>query len=136
MHSPVAPMKLVSLCLAGALATAPAIAQTPSLAMLDGLERGQWVLRDRDNPATTRSYCVTDFRQLLQLQHQGRQCTRTVLENSASAVTVHYSCPGAGHGRTTIRRETNRLLQIDTQGIASGAPFSLAFEARRAGTCG
>jgi hypothetical protein len=136
MLSPVPHLKFLSLGVACAIATVPAIAQTPSLAMLDGLERGQWVLRDRDNPATTRSYCVTDFRQLLQLQHQGRQCTRTVLENSASAVTVHYSCPGAGHGRTTIRRETNRLVQIDTQGIASGAPFSLAYEARRTGTCG
>ncbi len=119
-----------------AAATVPAVAQAPQLAMLDGLERGQWVLRDRDDPATTRSYCVTDFRALLQLQHARNQCTRTVLENSASAVTVHYSCPGAGHGRTTIRRETNRLVQIDTQGIAGGAPFSLAYEARKTGVCG
>ena len=113
----------------------PAVAQAPQLAMLDGLEPGQWLLRDRDDPATARSYCVTDFRQLLQLQHARNQCTRTVLENTASAVTVHYSCPGAGHGRTTIRRETNRLVQIDTQGIAGGAPFSLAYEGRKTGVC-
>lgn len=104
--------------------------------MLDGLERGQWLLRDRDNASSTRSYCVTDWRQLLQLQHARGQCTRTVLENTATAVTVHYTCPGAGHGRTTIRRETNRLVQIDTQGIADGAPFSMAYEGRRTGTCG
>ena len=104
--------------------------------MLDGLERGQWLLRDRDNAASTRNYCVTDWRQLLQLQHARSQCTRTVLENTATAVTVHYTCPGAGHGRTTIRRETNRLVQIDTQGIADGAPFSMAYEGRKTGTCG
>jgi hypothetical protein len=50
-------------------------------------------------------------------------------------VTVHYTCPGSGHGRTTIRKETNRLVQIDTQGIASGSPFSRTFEARRGGSC-
>lgn len=115
--------------------TMPAVGQTPSLAMLDGLEQGQWLLRDRDDAAATRNYCVTDWRQLLQLQHQRNQCTRTVLENNATTVTVHYSCPGAGHGRTTIRRETNRLIQIETQGIANGAPFSLAYEARRTGSC-
>jgi len=127
---------LVSVAAALVAIAVPAVAQAPELAMLDGLERGQWVLRDRDDPASTRSYCVTDWRQLLQLQHQRNQCTRTVLENSATAVTVHYTCPGAGHGRTSIRRETNRLVQIDTQGIAGGAPFSMAYEARKTGTCG
>ena len=42
---------------------------------------------------------------------------------------MHYTCPGAGHGRTSIRSETNRLVQIDTQGIADGKPFSQAIEA-------
>ncbi len=134
MPSPV--FRTLTLAAALVAATVPAVAQAPQLAMLDELESGQWLLRDRDNPATTRSYCVTDWRQLLQLQHQRNQCTRTVLENSASAVTVHYTCPGAGHGRTSIRRETDRLVQIDTQGIAGGAPFSMAYEGRKSGTCG
>lgn len=116
-------------------AAMPAAGQTPTLAMLDGLERGQWLLRDRDDASSTRSYCVTDWRQLLQLQHQRSQCTRTVLENSATTVRVHYSCGSAGHGQTTIRRETNRLIQLETQGIAGGAPFSLAYEGRRTGAC-
>ena len=130
------PRHMLSVVIAAAALTVPAVAQTPALAMLDGLERGQWVLRDRDNPAGTHSYCVTDFRTLLQLQHPRAQCTRTVLENTATAVTVHYTCPGAGHGRTSIRRETARLIQIDTQGIAGGAPFSMAYEGRKTGTCG
>jgi hypothetical protein len=131
----IASPRFLSLFGAASLMAVPAIAQAPTLAMLDGLEDGQWVLRDRDDPASNRSYCVTDWRQLLQLQHLHATCSRTVLENTAQAVTVHYTCPGAGHGRTTIRRETNRLVQIDTQGIANGAPFSMAFEARRMGTC-
>lgn len=129
------PLTLSSFAAALLAAAAPSIAQAPDLAMLDGLEKGQWVLRDRDDPNVTRSYCVADWRQLLQLQHPRATCSRTVLENSASAVTVHYTCPGAGHGRTSVRRETNRLVQIDTQGIAAGSPFSMAYEARKTGPC-
>lgn len=136
MRFPALPKTLMSMAILVGTLGVPAVAQAPELAMLDGLERGQWMLRDRDDPSAGRSYCVTDFRQLLQLQHQRNQCTRTVLENTASAVTVHYTCPGAGHGRTSIRRETARLIQIDTQGIAGGAPFSMAFEGRKTGTCG
>lgn len=136
MRFPAFSRHMFSALIAAAALAVPAVAQAPELAMLDGLERGQWVLRDRDDPTASRSYCVTDWRQLLQLQHQRATCSRTVLENTASAVTVHYTCPGAGHGRTSIRRETNRLVQIDTQGIASGAPFSMAFEARKTGMCG
>ena len=136
MRFPAFPNHILPMLIAAAALAVPAAAQAPELAMLDGLERGQWVLRDRDNPTASRSYCVTDWRQLLQLQHQRATCSRTVLENTASAVTVHYTCPGAGHGRTSIRRETNRLVQIDTQGIAGGAPFSMAFEGRKTGTCG
>lgn len=117
------------------LAAVPAVAQAPTLAMLDALERGQWQLRDSDNPTASRGLCLSDGRQLLQLRHDRNQCSRYIIEDTPQAVTVHYTCPGAGHGRTTIRRETNRLVQVDTQGIANGAPFSMAYEARRTGTC-
>ena len=30
----------------------------------------------------------------------------------ATEVTVQYTCRGRGYGRTHIRRETNRLVQI------------------------
>jgi hypothetical protein len=48
---------------------------------------------------------------------------------------VQYTCRGRGYGRTHIRRETSRLVQIDTQGIADGRPFAFAAEARRVGDC-
>ncbi len=117
------------------LAAVPAVAQAPTLAMLDALEDGQWQLRDSDNPETSRSICMSDGRQLLQLRHERSQCSRYIIADTPQMVTVHYTCPGAGHGRTTIRRETNRLVQVDTQGIANGAPFSVAYEARRVGVC-
>lgn len=125
-----------SLLLGAAAATliVPAAAQAPGLAMLGELERGSWAVRDRAGGAP-RNICLGDARQLLQLRHPRSDCSRIVISDSAGEVTVHYTCPGAGHGRTTIRRETNRLVQIDTQGILNGAPFSDAYEARRIGPC-
>jgi hypothetical protein len=113
---------------------APVAAQAPGLTMLGELERGSWQVRDRADGAT-RAVCLGDPRQLLQLRHPRGDCSRYVITDTAAEVTVHYTCPGAGHGRTTIRRETNRLVQIDTQGIVGGAPFSDAYEARRMGPC-
>lgn len=103
--------------------------------MLAQLEQGQWQLVDRDGMAPARSICLGDARQLIQLRHERQQCTRFVVEDSPNSVTVSYTCAGTGHGRTTIRRETNRLVQIETQGVARGAPFSMAFEGRRTGVC-
>jgi hypothetical protein len=49
---------------------------------------------------------------------------------------VHYTCPGAGHGRTTVRVETPRLVQIESQGMARNEPFAIRLEGRRTGNCG
>ncbi len=125
-------------CLLGACALAGATtvpAQAPSLAMLDGLEKGSWQLRERGSAAVLQTVCVGDARRMIQIQHPRANCSRYIIEDTPKSVTVHYTCPGAGHGRTTIRSETNRLVQIDTQGIADGKPFSQAIEARRAGPC-
>ena len=117
------------------LLAVPVVAQAPSLAMLDGLERGNWEVRQRGSNALVKSVCVGDARAFLQLQHSRGGCSRYVSADGAEEITVNYTCPGAGHGRTTVRHETNRLVQIDTQGIAGGAPFSHAYEARRTGGC-
>lgn len=127
--------KILAGGLLAALASVPAPAEAPSLAMLDGLEKGNWELRQRGNSALVRSFCLGDARTFIQLQHPRAGCSRYVIADGAKEVTVHYTCPGAGHGRTTVRQETNRLVQIDTQGIAGGAPFSFAYEARRTGGC-
>ena len=62
-------------------------------------------------------------------------CRRDVVAADADSVTVNYSCPGTGRGRTTIRIETPRLVQIDSQGLDHGMPFALRAEARRVGPC-
>ena len=103
--------------------------------MLDRLEKGSWQLRERGKDAVLQTVCLGDPRRMIQIHHPRATCSRYVIEDTPNSVTVHYTCPGAGHGRTTIRSETNRLVQIDTQGIAEGKPFSQAIEARRVGGC-
>lgn len=125
---------LFGLLLIGGLAAA-APARAPELAVLTQIETGQWQLKEPGAPTIARSLCVTDAAVLLQLGHSGAQCSRFVISDTPGAATVHYTCPGAGHGRTTISMETPRLLRIQTQGIASGAPFDLDYEGRRIGPC-
>lgn len=125
-----------SVLLALGVASATAVpAQAPSLAMLDRLEKGSWQLRERGSDSVQQTLCLGDARRLIQIYHPRQSCSRYIIEDTPGSVTVHYTCPGAGHGRTTIRSETNRLVQIDTQGIADGRPFSQAIEARRVAAC-
>lgn len=116
------------------LLLAPAAAQAPSLAMLDRLEKGEWALKFRDGTAA-RKICVRSGRELIQLRHTGTNCSRYVVEDGANEVTVQYTCPGDGYGRTNIRRETASLVQISGQGIKGDVPFQFAAEARRVGAC-
>lgn len=113
---------------------APTAAQGPALAMLDGLQTGEWEVRERDGGATQR-LCVRNGRDLIQLRHRKPGCNRFVIEDSASEVTVQYTCPGDGYGRTSIRRESSVLVQLESQGIAGGRPFAFTAEGRRLGAC-
>lgn len=132
IFSPLLRWSLAASALAGATAVP---AQAPSLAMLDRLEKGSWQLRERGKDSVLQAICVGDARRMIQIYHPGTSCSRYIIEDTPASVTVHYTCPGAGHGRTSIRSETNRLVQIDTQGIADGKPFSQSIEARRTGGC-
>lgn len=111
----------------------PALAQA-SLAMLDTLDKGGWEVRYRDGSGT-KKVCVKTGRELIQLRHTESGCNRFVVEDGSSEVTVQYTCRGNGYGRTSIRKETGALVQIDTQGIADGKPFQFSAEGRRTGAC-
>lgn len=115
---------------------APAVPQASpqAIPLLDRLEAGLWELRGTGN-ARVASICLGDRARLTQPRHSGLACTRTVIGGDARSVTVRYSCPGVGSGRTEIRVETPRLAQIDSQGLDRGAPFALRAEARRIGPC-
>lgn len=126
-------LSLSALALGGAASLAvPAIAQKQSLAMLDGLQGG-WDLRERGGPV--RGICLDSGRRLIQLRHPGMPCSSVVVEDRADEVTVQYTCRGQGYGRTHIRRESDALIQVDSQGIVNGLPFSFSAEGRRTGDC-
>lgn len=121
---------------AGGASAAPAPApSTPLPAALRGIEKGEWELRGRGDDAQTRRICVSDVRQLLQAQHGRALCPSFVVSDSAGSLSVTYDCAAAGNGRTDIRVETSRLVQLRSQGVAHGAPFAFAAEARHVGAC-
>ena len=126
---------LLAMAVLALVVAVPVAGQRPALAMLDQLERGRWEIRMRDEDRTVRSLCLGDGRRLIQLRHPAATCERLIVEDDASQITVQYTCRGQGYGRTHIRRETNRLVQIDSQGIVDGLPFAFAAEARRVGDC-
>lgn len=112
----------------------PALAQSDGLAMLGQLAKGEWTIKYRDG-SPERKICVRTGRELIQLRHTDSGCSRFVVEDAAARVTVQYTCPGNGYGRTHIRKESGTLVQIESQGIESGTPFQFAAEGRRTGSC-
>lgn len=115
---------------------APASGESPSLAMLDSLEPGLWLLRDREaEGGATQRICLRDARNLIQMRHPGASCERTVVSDGSTEVAIQYTCRGKGYGLTRIRRETRHLFQLQSQGVAAGLPFDFAIEARRIGNC-
>ncbi|RJY10345.1 DUF3617 domain-containing protein [Aurantiacibacter aquimixticola] len=118
---------------AALLAFAPASAQAPGLAMLERLDRGQWTLSMRGGGS--QRICVRTGREFIQLRHRQPGCERFVVGDESNEVTVQYTCRGNGYGRTTIRRESSNLVQVRSQGIHGGRPFSIDAEARRTGSC-
>lgn len=111
------------------------VAQAPALPMLAELKRGQWTVTHSDG-SPPRQICLGDPQQLIKLRHAGSpNCSRFVVEDEPGKVTVQYTCRGNGFGRTSIRRETNTLVQIESQGVAADRPFQFRAEARRTGAC-
>lgn len=113
-------------------ASAPA-QRNPALTSLGTIERGQWQLKNAEGQV--RRLCLGNPAAMLQIMHGNTQCEHFVMENTPRSATIRYTCPGHGHGRTTISIDTPRVVNIETQGVANGAPFSERFEGRRTGIC-
>ena len=111
-----------------------ASAGTDPLKMLGSLTKGEWTIKHR-NGSQDRKICIRTGKELIQLRHSEPDCSRFVVEDQSDKVTVQYTCPGNGYGRTNIRKETGGLVQIESQGIAAGIPFRFAAEARHTGGC-
>jgi hypothetical protein len=126
----------IAIMVVGTLAgiAAPLLAQGNGLAMLGTLTKGEWTIKHRDG-TPDRKICVRSGQELIQLRHREAGCNKFVVEDGAAKVTVQYTCPGNGYGRTSIRRETTTLVQLESQGIQGGLPFQFLAEARRTGSC-
>lgn len=128
--------RTATLALIALAAVAPARSQGPALAVLARLEPGQWEIRDAADRRILRdAFCIGDPMRLTQPQHRAARCRRSVVAAESGSATVHYSCPSAGFGRTTIRYETPRLARVESQGIDRGTPFAFRAQARRVGAC-
>ncbi|WP_242125249.1 hypothetical protein [Sphingobium sp. Sx8-8] len=113
----------------------PAQAAPPSPRLAKGLEPGEWELRERGGDGDVRRLCMSDFRQFLQIRHARASCRTFIVSETPTRHVVTYECGAAGNGRTDLRVETARLVQIRSQGIAEGAPFEFAMEGRWIGAC-
>lgn len=110
-------------------------AQAPDLALLNGLQKGEWTLKSRGSSDGGQKVCLGDPAILLQIQHSGTSCSRYVIQDTPNSVRVSYKCGSSDHGVTTIKRESSGLVQIQSQGIKGNAPFSFNVEGRRTGAC-
>lgn len=133
---------MAALGLGTALAAMPLVAASGRLAAsaplpraVSTLELGLWELRSSQPGSPPTKLCVRDVRQLFQPHHPAQQCHQFVSQDAADHVAVSYDCGQHGQGRTDLRVETSRLIQIDTQGVADGRPFEQRLEGRRIGTC-
>ncbi|WP_397583004.1 DUF3617 domain-containing protein [Sphingorhabdus sp.] len=105
------------------------------MALLDSLDRGMWQLRQTGGNIPTSKICLGKSESLVQIQHSGVACDQYVVRSSANSLTVSYTCPGYGQGLTVIRKEANRIIHIQSQGIENNSPFSFSAEGRRTGPC-
>lgn len=126
---------LVGATLVALFAAAPALAQAPTLRMLDTFDAGLWEVRVRDGNRMIRQLCLETGRPLVQIKHPNALCRSFVVKDENRLVIVHYTCPGAGYGRTQIRLENPQLAQVESQGIVDGFPFDFSAEVRRVGVC-
>lgn len=123
---------LTSVIALGTAATPASAAASP--AALGTVRPGMWTIRTEGSSVPHRM-CVQDPAMFIQVRHQNSACSRLVLASAARDTTVHYSCPGAGWGRTELRVSSADELRIDTQGIADNAPFAYRAQAHRDGDC-
>jgi hypothetical protein len=128
-------MRLLLILAGGAAALVLCGAANAPIQAFDRIEPGEWQLRALDGSGPARRLCIDNAYALIQLRHPGAACSRFVLTNEPQTATVHYTCTGAGYGRTTIRVETPQLVRIDSQGLANQSPFQVALEGRRVGKC-
>jgi hypothetical protein len=126
---------LIGVMMLSLTANAFAVSPKAGLALLDSLERGSWLMRPTGNDEPPIRICLTKSEDLVQIRHNGVACEQYVVRSTANSVSVSYTCKGQGQGLTTIRKESSRIIHIQSQGIRNNAPFSFSAEGRKTGGC-
>lgn len=115
---------------------APSTAQQRDSDLLSSLMPGLWQFRDKSrNSELVDAICIGDINRMVQIKNKNDSCTRKMIGSSGNSVTYDYICDGKGKGRTTIRKETSKLVQVHSQGISGGQFFNFQLEARHSGSC-
>jgi len=125
-------LALVGLGSAALLLTLAAAQRPASLANIEG---GLWEV-DPLGPGASAKLCIADPMTFASYEHRAKACTLVVISDGPNGAVIHYTCPGGGFGRSTVKALTPRSLRVETQGIADNAPFQYVFQARRVGACG
>lgn len=128
-------LRALAMAMAMMMAASAVPAAAPPARLPKGLEAGEWELRERGADGAVRKLCVSNLSQLLQSRHAGHSCKSFTVSDAANRLVVAYECGAAGNGRSDLRIETARLVQLRSQGIADGAPFDFALEGRWLGAC-
>ena len=103
--------------------------------VLADVQPGLWEISGAPGAHTPVRQCLGDMRILTRFEHRNRNCTAHVLKDEGSAISLDYSCGGAGFGHSEVEVITPRSLRIATQGISSGQPFNYVLQARRVADC-
>jgi hypothetical protein len=138
MKKPLKQLILFATTVTGIASATLCFAQPLTPNVLDSLGRGMWQFRAIGGGATGTAVsrmCVSDVTKLAQVQHQALNCQHYIVRSSPTNITISYSCRGQGQGLTVIRKETSKLIHIESQGIRNNSPFSFAVEARNIGPC-
>lgn len=114
-------------------ASAHAADQQGRFAAQAAITPGKWTVQVRDG--ATRTLCIPDALPLIQLAHPQSGCRRLMIVDRRDSATIQYSCPAAGWGRTSIRIDSPRRVEIDTQGIVQNQPYAYQASAHYTGYC-
>ncbi len=127
-------LKSIALTLVGAAAllSGGAVVAQASPQILSFMADGQWSLKSVGRSgAEARSLCLGNaVAPIAQIEHRGQTCRITTQEISPREVAFSYDCGAGNNGYTRVRAETNKLVQVDTQGFKGNMPFHNRYEAR------
>jgi len=127
-------LRAAVLVVAGFGLALPAAAAGDGYSLLRGLDKGAWQIKYREGGKAQR-LCVKSGMELLSIGNPPSGCRRFVVKDSEGSLDVQLTCPGRGYARTSLRKETGSLVQVEAQGVRNGAPYSVRGEARRTGSC-